>query len=88
MINKKNIIRLLKLISSYKKELFITLVSTIIISLIGIIDSLLLSYLIDNVLYSNAKFTLFTIAIIMILISIFQIALKGYKNILHHGMQL
>lgn len=82
MINKKNIIRLLKLISSYKKELFITLVSTIIISLIGIIDSLLLSYLIDNVLYSNAKFTLFTIAIIMILISIFQIALKGYKNIL------
>lgn len=82
MINKKNIIRLLKLISSYKKELFITLVSTIIISLIGIIDSLLLSYLIDNVLYSNAKFTLFTIAIIMILISFFQIALKGYKNIL------
>ena len=48
--------------------------------MIGIIDSLLLSYLIDNVLYSNAKFTLFTIAIIMILISIFQIALKGYKN--------
>lgn len=82
MISKKNLIRLIKFVSSYKKELFITLVSTILISSIEIIDSLLLSYLIDNVLYSNAKITLLTITFIMILISIFQIALKGYKNTL------
>lgn len=81
MITKSVFKRIVNLISIYKKEIFITIILTLLISIIGIIDSLLLSYLIDNVLYSNAKLTLLTIAIIMLLIAVFQISLKGLKNL-------
>ncbi|MBP5519887.1 MAG: peptidase domain-containing ABC transporter [Treponema sp.] len=82
MITKNTFKRIINLISVYKKEIILTITLTLLISLVGIIDSLLLSYLIDNVLYSNAKITLFTISIIMILLAIFQISLKGLKNLL------
>lgn len=82
MINKSTLKKIISLLSSYKKEMIITLISTMMISLVGVIDSLLLNYLIDNVLYSNAKITLLTIAIIMLLVAIFQMALRGIKNLL------
>ncbi|NLK45085.1 MAG: hypothetical protein GX297_00255 [Treponema sp.] len=82
MMSKGTFKKLLKLLSIYKKEMFLSLFATLVISLVGIVDSLLLSYMIDNVLYSNARATLFTIAIVMILIAVFQIALKGFKSVL------
>ena len=82
MINKSTLKKIISLLSSYKKEMIITLISTMMISLVGVSDSLLLNYLIDNVLYSNAKITLLTIAIIMLLVAIFQMALRGIKNLL------
>lgn len=82
MINKPTLKKIILLLSSYKKEMIITLISTMMISLVGVTDSLLLNYLIDNVLYSNAKITLLTIAIIMLLVAIFQMALRGIKNLL------
>lgn len=82
MLNKKEIKRLLSFLEVYKKEIVITLFSTIVISLIGVLESFLLNYLIDNVLYANAKTTLLTISIIMLFVSVFQIGIKGVKNIL------
>lgn len=81
MITKSIFKRLLSILFDYKKELLVTLAFTILISIIGVVDSLLLSYLIDNVLYSNAKITLITIAIIMLLIAFIQISLRGLKNL-------
>lgn len=82
MITKEDFKRIINLLSVYKREIFITTLLTLLISTIGIIDSLLLSYLIDNVLYSNGKITLLTIAIIMILMAVFQLSLKGFKSLL------
>lgn len=74
--------KLLKLILNFKKEIFICFISTTMISLIGVIDSFFLSYTIDNVLYSNAIYTLLSMAVIMLLIAILQISLRGLKNFL------
>lgn len=83
MTTKHTIIKkLLFLLSTYKKEFFLSFILTIIISLIGVIESLFLSYLIDSVLYSDEKTTLITIAIIIFLTTLFQISLKTLKNLL------
>lgn len=81
MITKSVLKRILKLLLGYKKELILTLIFNLLISIIGLVDSLLLSYLIDNVLYSNAKRTLTTIAIVMLLIAFLQTSLKGLKSL-------
>ena len=72
MITKSVLKRILKLLLGYKKELILTLIFNLLISIIELVDSLLLSYLIDNVLYSNAKRTLTTIAIVMLLVAFLQ----------------
>ena len=77
--------RLIKLIAIYKKEFVVALSVTFVISLLGIIDAFLLSYLIDNVLYSSAKSTLLTVAIVMFLLASLQISLRGLKNIIQNG---
>ena len=82
MINKNTIKKTLLILISYKKELLITLFASIVISIIGVIDSLLLCYLIDNVIDSNAKLTLYTILTIMVCIGILQISITGFKNII------
>lgn len=82
MINKATLKKTISLLIDYKREMIITLISTLVISLVGVIDSILLNYLIDNVLYSNAKITLITVAIIMLLVAVFQMALKGIRSIL------
>lgn len=81
-MTKKSVKKTFKLISRYKKEMFLSLFATLMISLVGVVDSLILSYMIDNVLYSSAKHTLLTIAIIMLLITVFQITLRGLKSLL------
>lgn len=81
-MNKTILKKTLKLILKFKKEIFLCFVSTIMISLIGVIDSFFLSYMIDNVLYSNAIYTLLSLAIIMMVIEILQISFRGFKNIL------
>ena len=80
MLNK-TFQNLKQLLSPYKKEIICTLFASFVTSIIGVVDSLLLNYLIDNVVYSNAKSTLLTIALIMIFISILQISIKGLKTI-------
>ena len=80
-MSKSILLKIFQILSCYKKEITITIFSTIIISFVGIVDSLLLTYLIDNVLYSNSKITLCTLSFIMFLIAIFHIAIKGIKDI-------
>jgi ATP-binding cassette subfamily B protein len=71
-----------KIITPHVKELLFTFIASLFISLLGIIDSYLLNYLIDNVIYSNAKLTLFAISLILLLISILHISLNGIRTIL------
>lgn len=74
--------RLIKIISPYKVKLVLTLVSAVVISLVSLLDSFLLSYAIDNILVSNAKLTLVTISIIMMLVVFLSISLTGIKSLL------
>lgn len=82
MINKKTIKKLFQILDSYKKQLLITLAATIFISVMGVCDSFLLCYIIDNVICSYEKSTLLTISVVMLIIAFFQIALKGIKSII------
>lgn len=82
MINKITFQNILEIIKLHKSQLIITLISAIAISLVSIFDSFLLSYAIDSVLVSNAKLTLITISIIMVLVALLSISLTGIKDLL------
>lgn len=82
MINKDTLQNILEIIKLHKSQLIITLISAIAISLVSIFDSFLLSYAIDSVLVSNAKLTLITISIIMVLVALLSISLTGIKDLL------
>ncbi|MCF0124334.1 MAG: peptidase domain-containing ABC transporter [Treponema sp.] len=81
MIKKKKLIGILKILNKYKFKLVITVLISVIISLLSIFESYLLSYLIDDVLTSNAKLTLITISIIMLLIVVINLSLTGIKSL-------
>lgn len=82
MINKITFQNIIEIIKLHKSQLIITLISAIAISVVSIFESFLLSYVIDNVLVSNAKITLITISIIMFLVALFSISLTGIKDLL------
>ncbi len=82
MDKKKTFSEILKILKPYKGQLIIAQIVAIIISFVSLLDSFLLSYLIDSVLVSNTEVTLLTISIIMFLVGVLCVSLNGIKELL------
>ncbi len=81
-MNKNNFNNIISLLSEYKKDFFHAIVLTLNISIIGILESFVLSFIIDNVLQNEATVSLITISIILVTITICGISLKGLKSLI------
>lgn len=70
------------ILHKYQKYFIINLLSTFFISLFNIIDSLVLSYIIDNSLNTNSKLSFISIILFMFILTFLNISLSGIKNLL------
>lgn len=73
-------VRFLSLLTPYKKYLFQVFISSIFLSIFGIILSLYFRFLIDEVLYSQIESTLTVCSICYLLITVFQVLLNFCRS--------
>lgn len=79
--NTKLLYKFLPLIKPYKKLLIYACLSSILIVVFGIVSTFYTRYVIDEVLFSHAKFTLLTISLGMIFVVIFKAIVEAMRKI-------
>ena len=82
MKKKKFLHKFIKFIILLKKEVIFSIIIATMLSVVGIIETLIFSYIIDNILIFNTKYTLFTGIIIFLLVGFLQVTLTSLKNII------
>jgi len=80
--HKNSLLRFLPLLRPYKKTLVLAALASLILIVFGIIGVHYYRYLIDEVVFSKAEFTLVTLSIGMVLIVVFQALLGAIRSML------
>lgn len=78
--NRGNLMRFFPLIKANKKELIKVGISSLLISVFGIVSSFYMRYLIDDVLFSNSFTTLHILSSGVIFLSMFQAFLEAIRS--------
>lgn len=79
MVTKNRIKKVLIYLKPHKLIIYLSLIASFLISFTNVIESYFLSYLVDEVIFSNARKTLITLAFVMVVIIVFRVLLKGIK---------
>lgn len=79
---EKLILRFLPIFAPYKKILSYSIICSAILLTLGIISSFYYKYVFDEVIFSKTKFTLTTLSLGFLLVSIFQVIIEVVRNIL------
>lgn len=80
--NTKLLYKFIPLIKPYKNLLFYACFSSILIVIFGILSTFYTRYIIDEVLFSHAKFTLLTLSLGMIFIVCFKAIVEAIRKII------
>ena len=79
--NSKLLYKFLPLLKAYKKLLILACLASVLIVVFGIVSTFYTRYVIDEVLFSHAKVTLFSLSIAMLLVVSFKAIIEAIRKI-------